>query len=173
MFIEQSSLLKKTNFPRSTLPVIVTGTATLHFATIFGLFFLFLISTGRFPGWISLALIPLLIVQQGFAVGLGLILGTLNVFFRDVGQAVDVVLRFWFWLTPIVYPISILPEGSQAHVLTWNPLAKFVVAYQNIILLGTKPAWVSFIPHGLGAGVMLIFGYLIFVKLSGEMVDEL
>ena len=153
--------------------MIVVGTATLNFATVFGLFFLFLILTDRFPGWISLELIPLLIVQLSFAVGLGLILGTLNVFFRDVGQVVAIVLRFWFWLTPIVYPISILSEGNQSRIMTWNPLAKFVVAYQNLVLLGSRPAWVTFIPHGIVAAAVLVFGYVIFVKLSGEMVDEL
>ena len=120
-----------------------------------------------------LAMIPLLAIQQGIAVGFGLILGTVNVFFRDVGQAVGVALQFWFWLTPIVYPISVLPEEIKDLVLTWNPMAPFVVAYQNIILLGEWPNWIDFLPHLIGAVSVLAAGYFVFVKLSGEMVDEL
>jgi lipopolysaccharide transport system permease protein len=173
MFLERANFLKKTNFPRTTLPVIISGSATLNFLTIFGLFLAFLILTGRFPGPAILAMIPLLVVQQGIAVGLGLILGTVNVFFRDVGQAVGVVLQFWFWLTPIVYPISVLPEEIKDLVLTWNPMAPFVVAYQNIILLGEWPNWIDFLPHLIGAVLVLAAGYFVFIKLSGEMVDEL
>jgi len=57
------------------------------------------------PGWAALALIPLLALQLLFTLGLGIFLGTLNVFFRDVGQLTGVVLQFWFWLTPIVYTL--------------------------------------------------------------------
>ena len=50
-----------------------------------------------------------------FAIGLGMVLGVLNVFFRDVGQLFGVVLQFWFWLTPIVYPVTIVgpPSGER------------------------------------------------------------
>jgi lipopolysaccharide transport system permease protein len=173
MFIERANFLKKTNFPRTTLPVIVSGTATLNFLTVFGLFLAFLILTGRFPGLAIVAFIPLLAIQQGIAVGLGLVFGTVNVFFRDVGQAIGIAVQFWFWLTPIVYPVSILPEWIKELILTWNPMAPFVVAYQNVVLLGAWPDWVQFLPHLLGAILALAAGYFVFSKLSGEMVDEL
>jgi lipopolysaccharide transport system permease protein len=54
-------------------------------------------------------MLPLLVLQQAIAVGLGVALGTLNVYFRDTAQAMNVALQFWFWLTPIVYPADILP----------------------------------------------------------------
>ncbi len=173
MFIEQANLIKKTDFPRSTLPVIVLMNATIHFMIILSLLFIFLLLIGRLPGWSLLAFIPLLIVQQGIAVGLGLTLGTLNVFFRDIGKTMSVILTFWFWLTPIVYISTTLPEPLRGWLITWNPIAPFVMAYQNILLTETIPNWSDFIPHIVGATILLLLGFFTFMKLSGEMVDEL
>jgi len=110
VFIENANLIKKINFPRLCLPVVIVANASLNFLIIFGLFTLFLIFSGSFPGFVYLALIPLLMIQVAFSIGLGMTLGVLNVFFRDVGQFFSVVIQFWFWLTPIVYPAAISPE---------------------------------------------------------------
>lgn len=119
-----------------------------------------------------IAIIPLLIIQQAFALGIGMVLGTLNVFFRDVGHFLNIVLQFWFWLTPIVYPINILPERIQ-YLLGFNPMTNFIIAYQEIILFNHWPRWGQFcfqIPIALAA---LALGYLSFKGLSDDIVDEL
>ena len=118
VFLEQANLLKKVSFPRVTLPSYVFLSATVNFAISWGLFLAFLLVSGRWPGWLLVALVPLLIVQQALAVGLGLTLGVTNVFFRDMAQAVGVALQFWFWLTPIVYPLGRCPVGrAELHRL--------------------------------------------------------
>ena len=109
MFLDNANLLKKLSFPRICLPLVVTLNALTNFAIIFILFLLFLLFSGQFPGLVVLAALPLLLLQTAFALALGLILGVLNVFFRDVGQLFGILLQFWFWLTPIVYPASIIP----------------------------------------------------------------
>jgi lipopolysaccharide transport system permease protein len=119
-----------------------------------------------------LAFLPLLLIQQTFAVGLGMLLGTLNVFFRDVGQFVGIVLQFWFWLTPIVYPVTILPERIRS-VIELNPMTRMVASYQQIILHGHWPHWEQLQFHTIGALITLILGFIVFHKLSGEIVDEL
>lgn len=115
MFLENANLLKKISFPRICLPVITLLNAGVNFAIILGLFFGFLLISGRLPGMALLALIPLLMLQVLFAAGLGMLLGVLNVFFRDVGQMFGICLQFWFWLTPIVYPLSILPRHPAPY----------------------------------------------------------
>ena len=122
-FLENANLLKKLSFPRLCLPVTVVANAGLNFAIIFGLFSAFLVLSGNFPGWPYLALLPLLAILVAFAIGLGITLGVLNVFFRDVGQFFGIFLQFWFWLTPIVYPVSILPERLQPY-MNLNPMAR-------------------------------------------------
>ena len=87
IFLENANLIKKLSFPRICLPAIVILSAGLNFLIIFNLFTFFLILSGNFPGWVFLAVFPVLAVQIVFSVGLGIILGVLNVFFRDVGSS--------------------------------------------------------------------------------------
>jgi len=172
VFLDNAALLKKASFPRISLPVVLLLSSSINFAIIFALFLLVLLATGRFPGWPIVALIPLLALQQAFALGLGTLLGVLNVFFRDVAQLVLVALQLWFWLTPIVYSSAIVPEWAQA-ALAWNPLAPLVAGYQQILVAGTWPPWWQFRLHLVGALAALALGFLAFDRLSGEMVDEL
>lgn len=172
IFLEHANLLKKLSFPRLCLPTVVVLNAGLNFAIIFSLFTLFLLVTGNFPGWAMLALIPLLLIQTAFAIGLGVTLGVLNVFFRDVGQLFGVVLQFWFWLTPIVYPITILPESARA-LMDWNPMAGLMAGYQTILVTGQWPDWQNLWLVTLLGVVFCILGLSLFRKRAGEMVDEL
>jgi len=107
-----------------------------------------------------------------FAIGLGVILGVLNVFFRDVGYFFGIFLQFWFWLTPVVYPISIIPERFRA-LIDWNPMALIVEAFQAIFVQKQLPDW-----QGLRFVLLLTIlfcslGFILFRQHSGEMVDEL
>jgi len=172
IFIEWAPLLKKLNFPRTTLPIIVLFSSIINFCIIFTLFLLFLIIINRFPGWIILCIIPVLIIQQMFVMGLGIFLGTLNVFFRDISQLVGVILQFWFWFTPIVYPLNILPDHIRI-IIERNPMTHFITAYQDIILYGTMPDWGLFMKHAIVAVLALLIGLFVFNRLSNEIVDEL
>lgn len=171
IFLENANLLKKLSFPRLCLPTVVVLNAGLNFAIIFGLFALFLLITGNFPGWVFLGLIPLLVIQTAFAIGLGITLGVLNVFFRDVGQLFGVVLQFWFWLTPIVYPVTILPEYVRS-LMELNPMAGLMSAYQGILVGGQWPQWQTLWPVTLLAVLLCGLGIRLFRKHAGEMVDE-
>ncbi len=173
IFLEQANMLKKSPFPRSSLPLIALLSSTVNFAIVACLFLLFLLLTSRFPGPALIAMLPLLLIQQAMAVGLGVLLGTLNVFFRDVGQLMGIVLQFWFWLTPIVYPPSILPEWIRSLIESWNPMAPLIAGYQQIVLTGRWPEPTDYVVPVIIASGSLILGYLAFRRLSGEMVDEL
>lgn len=171
IFLENANLLKKLSFPRLCLPTVVVLNAGLNFAIIFGLFTLFLLITGNFPGWAFLGLVPLLVIQTAFAIGLGITLGVLNVFFRDVGQLFGVLLQFWFWLTPIVYPVTILPEYVRS-LMELNPMAGLMSAYQGILVGGQWPQWQTLWPVTLLAVLLCGLGIRLFRKHAGEMVDE-
>ena len=172
VFLEQANMLKKVNFPRVTLPSYVFLSATVNFSIILGLFLAFLLISGRWPGWVLVALVPLLLVQQLLAVGLGLVLGVTNVFFRDVAQAVGVGLQFWFWLTPIVYPLSTVPETVR-NLITWNPLYALVASYQRIIVEHQWPVWSHLWLACVIAAAVAVISETVFRHLAGPMVDEL
>ncbi|MEP9319311.1 ABC transporter permease [Pseudomonas sp. LABIM340] len=172
MFLDNANLLKKLSFPRICLPVISACSSLINFAIIFGLFCGFLLITGRLPG-IALLAFPLLVgLQLLFAMGLGMMLGLLNVFFRDVGQIFGIALQFWFWFTPIVYPLSILPEQIR-RLVQLNPLSALIEAYQNLFLNGRWPDWSSLLPLVIVSCVLCVLALALFRARSGEMVDEL
>lgn len=171
-FLDNANLLKKLSFPRLCLPVIVVANAGLNFSIIFGLFSAFLLISGNFPGLPFVAIFPLVAILALFAIGLGITLGVLNVFFRDVGQFFGIFLSFWFWLTPIVYPASILSEGLRS-ILAWNPMVPLVAAFQDILVAGKWPQWET-LWLVIVLGILLgITGLGLFRRHAGEMADEL
>ena len=172
VFLEQASMLKKVSFPRVTLPTYVFFSATVNFAIVWGLFLGFLLVSGRWPGWVLVALIPLLLIQQVLAVGLGLTLGVTNVFFRDVAQAVGVGLQFWFWLTPIVYPLDAVPDVIR-RLMTWNPMYALVVSYQRIVVEHQWPHWGQLWLVCVIAVVVAVIAETVYRSLASAMVDEL
>jgi lipopolysaccharide transport system permease protein len=172
VFLENANLLKKISFPRLCLPTIVVLNALLNFGIVFSLFTAFLIATGNFPGIVFLGIFPLLLIQIAFSIGLGITLGVLNVFFRDVGQFFGVVLQFWFWLTPIVYSASILPEG-MASAMAYNPMAGLISGYHAIFLKAQWPDWSSLWFVTVLSIIICGFGLRLFRRNAGEMVDEL
>src|SRR5689334_16846429 len=116
VFIENANLIKKASFPRICLPAIVLLSTAIHFAITFVLYLVFLVVIHALPG-ISLLAFPLVLaIHIAFATGFGLLLGTLNVFFRDVGQFTGVLLQFWLWFTPIIYVANVLPPSVRAIV---------------------------------------------------------
>jgi len=172
MFLENANLIKKISFPRICLPIIVVCSASINFLIIFSLFTAFLVLSGSFPGWVFIATIPILLLQILLAIGLGIVLGVLNVFFRDIGQFFSIFIQFWFWFTPIVYPSSVLPDGVH-FLLAWNPMAPIIGAYQEILVYGRNPDWYSLIIPAILTLLLCILGLRLFRKRAGEMVDEL
>jgi lipopolysaccharide transport system permease protein len=107
-----------------------------------------------------------------FSIGLGITLGVLNVFFRDVGQFFGIFLQFWFWFTPIVYPRTILPAGL-GDWLWLNPMAPLIGAAQDVLLLAQWPNWLSLAPTLALATLLCALAWRLFRRHSAELVDEL
>lgn len=172
VFVHNAGLLKKANLPKLALPIIVALSGLSNFAVVAALFLVFLVATGNFPTHSILAMLPVIMVVVALALGIGLLLGTINVFYRDIEQSTMMVLQFWFWLTPIVYPGRALPSFF-ASILQWNPMWPIVNFTQTIFLENQVPAIASLAyPACVAAGLFAI-GLVAFRRLSGEIVDEL
>jgi len=172
VFVHNSTLLKKVNLPKLALPIIVALSGLTNFVILLGLFLAFMLAIGAFPFAAVLALAPLLVLVVAFAIGLGVLLGTVNVFYRDVEQGTAMLLQFWFWLTPIVYPGRALP-GILADVLAWNPMWPLVRFAQTIFLEDRVPDWSMLVYPSIVACALLALAMFAFRSLSGEIVDEL
>jgi len=172
VFIEHANFLKKSSFPRSTLPLIVALSALVNFALAFAIYLLFLVVVGRFPGWIAFASIPIVLLIALFGVGLGVLLGTANVFFRDLASAVPVVMQFWFWLTPIVYPVSAVPDFLRPW-LALHPMTPLAMGLQRIFAENAMPNWPSLVAPMLVSVAACVVGMTAFRAHSDNLVDEL
>ena len=164
--------MKKVSFPRICLPVISVCSAMLNFLIGYGLFLGFLLLVGYFPWQVFLFVIPVLLVQTLFTATLGIGLGVLNVFFRDVGQMLTVILQFWFWFTPVVYPASIIPERLQS-LMYLNPMYSLIHAYQEIFVYQRIPSLLPVVAVAVLSLLLGAWALQLFRKHVGEMVDEL
>ncbi|MFZ2124706.1 MAG: ABC transporter permease [Rhodoferax sp.] len=172
VFVDHAGIIKKSSFPRLALPVIAFIASACNFMLIAGLFVVFLLLMGRWPGWQVLSLIPLFALQSALALGVGVGLGVLNVFFRDIGQVVGIILQFWFWLTPIVYPVASLPQSVRDY-LSWNPVYPLIEAYHTVLMGQGLPNWGSLISLCFMAALSLLFSLWIYRVTQSQMVDEL
>lgn len=172
IFVDSGNLMKKMAFPRVCLPLVISGSCLVNnlllIATAICLFALI-----GHPPSLALLWLPLLIsINLAFALGLGLILGILNVFVRDVAQVMTVVLQLLFWLTPIVYMPTIIPERLRM-VLEFNPMVHMVTSFQSVILYGQAPGLMGLVVIGTVAAILLLLSLLLFRRAAPEMVDVL
>ena len=172
IFIDNANLLKKMSFPKLTLPLITIGTSLVNFLLLFTVMYIIFIFLGHIP-YHALYWIPILVfITLGLSVGLGLFLGILNVFIRDIGQIMTIVLQFWFWFTPIVYATTIIPEKYQ-DLLLINPMTGIIMAYHNILVYDKIPQVSLLIYPTIVAIIALILAFVIFKKANEEMADVL
>jgi len=172
LFVENGALLKKLNFPRVCLPLVavgVSGASSVLLMTVTLALFLFL---GRIPGWEIFAVPVVLLITLLLAMGLGLLLGVMHVFVRDVGQVTPIALQFLFWLTPIVYLSESLPERVR-EVLTFSPLQILVTAMHSLLVYARTPDWLQLGCVAIVALLLLGTALLMFRRAAPEMVDLL
>ncbi|MBC3910336.1 MULTISPECIES: ABC transporter permease [Undibacterium] len=172
VFIDYSNTLKKISFPRLCLPLIVGGSALINHLLLLAAIAVVFLFFGHMPtiAWLALPFGMLLIVLLAF--GLGIILGLLNVFSRDVGQVMGIVLQLWFWFTPVVYLMDNMPPRFIA-VLKLNPMTPMVKIYQNALLYGQFPALADLLIPTLISSGLFLFSFWIFRRASADLVDAL
>ena len=172
IFIDNANLLKKLSFPRLTLPLIVIGSAIVNFSLMIVITYVVLGTLGHFPIH-ALHWLPLLVfLTLSLALALGLFFGIINVFIRDVGQFINVIMQFWFWLTPVVYMLSIVPEKFHSLFLL-NPMTGIIMGYQNVILYEKAPDLNLLIYPTIFAFIFICLTTIIYKKAVEEMTDVL
>lgn len=172
MFVDNANIMKKILFPRICLPIVTAGSALVNNTLLLAATLLIFAMLGHWPAE-SLAWLPLLIsVNVAFGMALGMLLGIFNVFVRDVAQVAGVVLQLWFWLTPIVYMVDIVPDSARPY-FEKNPIYALVVGYQDVLLFGRSPDVQSLLVLGISSLALLALSLLLFRRASADMVDVL
>jgi len=171
-FLENAQYLKKMPIPEQVFVAQTAMSATMSLFISLVLLFLLALIMGSWPTWLWLLLPLIAILFQGFGFGLGLLFSSLNVFFRDIGQLLVILLQIWMWMTPIVYPETILPEVFRV-TMKFNPAYPFIHAIQEMFLYGRPPVgWMWCAMAGWAFGVPAL-AYLVLRKLRPEIRDVL
>lgn len=162
-----SSLIKRIYVPRTIFAVSVVGNGIINF--FLALIPLLLIMLGmQHPIRPTLLLLPFAIVLMAmFTLGFSLLLSTLAVFFVDVVDMYSVILSAWFYLTPIIYPASIIPE-KYLPFIRLNPLNNLLGLFRSLIYLGEMPAPLSWLKAAVIATLTLLLGWWIFTRKVDE-----
>jgi ABC-type polysaccharide/polyol phosphate export permease len=169
---DNASLVKKLRFPAEVLVLAVVLAALLHEAIAAAIFLGVLAWLGDLA-WGGLPLLLIAVpLQTALMLGLGLLTCSLHVFFRDTTQVLGMVFTAWFYLTPIVYPLALVPERFRTWVEA-NPLTPLVGLYRQAFLGGRSAlapgTWVL----ALAAAVLLSAGLWMFRRLKPIFVDEI
>jgi lipopolysaccharide transport system permease protein len=172
VFSANAAYLKKLPVPEPVFVAQMAGAATLGLATNFVLLLIVSLAVGLPPNWHWVILpLPLLLLQTaGF--GLGMICGTLNVFFPDMSQIVGIALQVLFWMTPIVYMRATAPRWIWP-VLEAHPVTPAIESVRDLFMYGQMPgsgAWMVMVMWAMGATVA---GYLLLRGLRPEIRDLL
>lgn len=172
--IDNENIIKKVYFPRLILPISAAITPLVDFGfafiVLFGLMFIYSYT----PSWTGILLIPvLLILTFGCALGLGLFLSAVNAKYRDVRYILPFFTQLLLFVTPVIYPLSIIPERWQWLALL-NPLAGIITTTRDSLLGQLATDWW----HPLGISILIVLGFLVvgiayFRKTERFFADEL
>ncbi len=170
---DNANLVKKIQFPSELLVISITLSSFLTQGIGFGLFLLALLA---WQGSVSILSVALLVIPLALhvvlAVGIGMILACGNVFFRDVGQLTNAGFTIWFFLTPIIYPSTLVPAVLQP-VLYWNPVTPIIGLYRSLILSHTFAGEFRLLYCLVVASLVLCCGVYLFHRCRGFFADYL
>ncbi|MAC46262.1 MAG: ABC transporter permease [Oceanospirillum sp.] len=170
VFLEKAALIKKVPMSLKMLPLYIPVSETVIFVIAYLFFTVFLVLIGYQFSWLWLWLPVIYVLHQMMAWAIGFICGVLSVFIRDINQMVDVGLQVWFWATPIVYVLDIVPETMQT-LMSWNPAFWFIDSYHQVILYQKMPEMSYLIATAGIGGLALIVAYKLLGKLEKDLRD--
>lgn len=170
--VNNSNLIKKIYFPREILPLAIGLSELINFL----LSLLILIPAMIFfkiNVTIAIVVLPVIVIIQLIMVlGFAFIFSALNVYFRDLEHILGVFMMAWFYLTPILFPVEMIPEGFL-RLFKLNPVAPLMIAYQDIFYYGTFPQWESLFNTFIISVILLVIGMGIFGNLKYKFAEEI
>jgi homopolymeric O-antigen transport system permease protein len=168
--VSHSQLITKVYFPREILPVtyVIAGIVDFLVAAVLlgGMMFYYRVHLT----WLALWVIPALIVITAFSATLALILSALQVRMRDIGLAMPLLMQLWMFATPVVYPLSAVPERFRGLYIL-NPLAGAIETFRRVLLQNRPPDTGSFEVAAIISFVLLPASYMFFKHRESSMAD--
>lgn len=185
--VVNANLVKKVYFPRELLVSSAVFAFVVTFAVELAALTVLLLVFGAAPLlWLPFVVVAMALLT-GFALGLALLLAIGNVYFRDTSYLIALVLQFWFYLTPVVYPGALVDRvvaergGLQlagidipvAQLYGLNPMERFTSVFRALLYDNRFPTWQDWLGCSLSAVLALVVGWLVFRRFSKRLAEEL
>jgi ABC-type polysaccharide/polyol phosphate export permease len=175
--LDNANLIRKTRFPRQLVPLSVVGAHLVSFVVMLALLLVLVAAALPRARATELLAVPLSVLVVGLVSGLALVVASLNVLFRDVEFIVAALLVPWFFLTPIIYPLSGVPgAGAHPHLIDaihWaNPLSPAVEAVRAPLFLGRLPAWGDALYLVVACAIALGLGAFVFTRVDDQIAID-
>jgi ABC-type polysaccharide/polyol phosphate export permease len=173
VLISGGNLIKKVLFPAEVLPIVTVLANMVHFSLGLPILAVFLIYYQRPLDPVELLWFPVIVfVQLLLLLGLSLFVSALTVHFRDLKDILGNLLTFWFFATPIIYPMSQAPEQFR-WLLNLNPMTHLVISYQEVLFyVGPHGHWKWLMALLVASLFVFIAGYFVFDRLRDSFAEE-
>ena len=169
-FFEKSNLIKKINVPMYTFQISIMLTELFLFIVSMSLGLIFLLLVDHPITMNFLWLIPIMLVQTIFAFAIGVIISLFTPFFKDLKEAIPIVIQLWFWMSPVIYMKEMIAD-KYPFLLVYNPFFYFLEIYQDIFLYSKAPQMESIIIIISMTGISLLIAAILYKKMIATIKD--
>ena len=162
------SLLRRIYMPRTAFAVSATGTGLVNLVLSLVPLLLVMLATGvPIRPTVFLIPVPMLFLAM-FALGLGLLISTVAIYFADIAEMYQIVLTAWMYLSPVIYSYEILPEPYRSWIMRLNPMYYLLTSFRAPVYSGQVPDWSEVLIAGGISFVTLLVGWLVFTGKADE-----
>lgn len=168
--VNNMNLVTKIYFPREILPLASIGAAFVDFLVSAAILVGMMLIYGLKPGWVSLWIVPLLVLQIALTIAVVLLGSAFLVFFRDVRFVVPLLTQVWMYASPIIYPTTLVPEQFRTLYFL-NPMAGIIDGYRRVLLTREAPQLDAIALAAAVVLVLLPMSYLLFKRSEPVFAD--
>ena len=173
VIFSQQDMVKKIYFPREVLPLSFTLSQFVNMLLSFIVIFVVVVFSGVKINPVAFLYLPLIMIIE-FILGLGIsfLASALTVYFRDLEHILGIISMAWMYLTPVIYPVDMVPE-KFVNLFYLNPMTSITVAYRDILYYGRIPEVNTLLNATFLGVIVLIIGKISFSKLQRGFAEEL
>jgi len=170
--VQNAGLIKKIYFPREVFPIAVVISNLVNYLLSLLIMIPALLLTGVHIKLPAISFPLILLVETFFVLAFALVLSVINIYFRDMEHLVGVIILALFYLTPVLYPLSLIPENI-IWIFNLNPITPIIQAYRDIFFEGIWPDWAVLMKVGLFGLVLLVFSMRIFDRMQRDAAEHI
>ena len=170
LIVQNANLIEQVQFPRETLIYVFVGEQAVDFSVSFVILLVLSFISGYYPTWAYIYIPPILLTLFLMVLGSVFILATLGLFVRDIPKVLNLILRFLFYGSGIIFPADVLPPKAL-EILVFNPVFFLVESFRNILFYAETPDLLSLVIWFFLSVFVAFIGFSIFKAKSGVFAD--